>query len=155
MQVDQENDGWILQKLGMLAENSMYVYEAKLGKKNIFRNQLKKVTISYETKKRISTLKKNLKTGQIIGQGSNEAKDLANLPGNICTPSYIARMSKAVSKKYPSLSCKVLGEKEMKKLGMDCLLSVGAGSIQESKLICLSYKGLKHEMKPYVLVGNG
>ena len=155
LQVDQENDGWILQKLGMLAENSMYVYEAKLGKKNIFRNQLKKVTISYETKKRISTLKKNLKTGQIIGQGSNEAKDLANLPGNICTPSYIARMSKAVSKKYPSLSCKVLGEKEMKKLGMDCLLSVGAGSIQESKLICLSYKGLKHEKKPYVLVGKG
>ena len=62
LRVDQENDGWVLQKLGMLAENSMYVYEAKLGKKNIFRNQLKKVTISYETKKRISTLKKNLKT---------------------------------------------------------------------------------------------
>ena len=43
----------------------------------------------------------------------------------------------------------------MKKLGMDCLLSVGAGSVQESKLISINYKGTKANKKPYVLVGKG
>ena len=43
----------------------------------------------------------------------------------------------------------------MKKLGMDCLLSVGNGSAQESKLITLNYQGGKKGDQPYVIVGKG
>ena len=43
----------------------------------------------------------------------------------------------------------------MKKLGMDCLLSVGAGSAQESKLITLNYQGGKKGEHPHVIVGKG
>ncbi|MEC7910344.1 MAG: leucyl aminopeptidase [Pseudomonadota bacterium] len=155
LKVEKEDDDWLLQQLGMLAENNMYIYNPKLGKKNVTPNKLKRITVSYDSRKKTTTLKRSLKNGQIIGKGSNAAKDLANLPGNICTPSYIAKASRQVARKYSSLSCKVLGEKEMKKLGMDCLLSVGAGSVQESKLICLSYKGSKTKKRPYILVGKG
>ena len=155
LKVEEEDDNWIIQHLGMLAENSMYVYESKLGKKNIQKHNLKKISIHYESTESNNKLSRSLKKGQIIGQGSNEAKALANLPGNICTPSYIAKVSRSASKKYASLSCKVLGEKEMKKLGMDCLLSVGAGSAEESKLISLNYRGNKSTENPYVIVGKG
>ena len=85
----------------------------------------------------------------------NAAKDLANLPGNVCTPSYLASNSRSAAKNYTKLSCKVFGEKEMKKMGMDCLLSVGNGSAQESKLISMSYQGGKKGEQPYAIVGKG
>jgi len=73
----------------------------------------------------------------------------------VCTPSYLAKESRSAANKYSSLKCSVLGEKEMKKLGMDCLLSVGAGSAQESKLITLNYQGGKKGEHPHVIVGKG
>ena len=85
----------------------------------------------------------------------NVAKDLANLPGNVCTPTFLANTSKTASRKYPKLSCRVFGEKEMKKMGMDCLLSVGNGSAQESKLISMNYQGGKKGARPYAIVGKG
>ena len=148
-------DADLLQKLGVSIENKVYTYDAKLNKKNQKINYLKKISVCITSKESITTLKKGLKVGQSIGQGMNVAKDLANLPGNICTPTYLASTSRAVSKKYKKISCRVYGEKEMKKMGMDCLLSVGNGSAQESKLISMSYKGGKKNEKPYAIVGKG
>ena len=68
----------LLQKLGKSLESSSYTYDAKLNKKNKKINYLKKVEISIETKDSVANLKKSLKTGQVIGQGMNVAKDLAN-----------------------------------------------------------------------------
>ena len=150
-----EGDEWVLNQLSLIAENQSYTYDAKLNKKNKRVVKLKKLRISMSSSSSDNKLKKALKTGQTVGQGSNAAKDLANLPGNVCTPSHLAKISQAAAKSYASLSCKVLGEKEMKKLGMDCLLSVGAGSAQESKLITIEYKGGKKGEQPHALVGKG
>ena len=155
LKVQDEEDGWLIQQVAFLCENNAYTYDAKLNKKNKTVNKLKKISISIGSKLSASKINKRLKIGQSIGRGSNTAKDLANLPANICTPSYLAKESRAASRKYSSLSCSVLGEKEMKKLGMDCLLSVGAGSVQESKLITLNYKGGKKGQRPHVIVGKG
>ena len=150
-----EGDEWVLNQLSLIAENQSYTYDAKLNKKNVRVVKLKKLRISIDSSSSDAKLKQALKTGQTVGQGSNAAKDLANLPGNVCTPSYLAKTSQAAAKSYASLSCKVLGEKEMEKLGMDCLLSVGAGSAQESKLITIEYKGGKKGEQPHALVGKG
>ena len=149
------NDCSFLQKLGTSLENKSYTYDAKLNKKNKSVNYLKKVSISIESKESDSKLRKSLKIGQVVGQGMNVAKDLANLPGNVCTPSYLASTSKSAANKYESLTCRVYGEKEMKKMGMDCLLSVGNGSAQESKLISMNYQGGKKGDQPYAIVGKG
>ena len=155
LKVEEEENNWISQQIAFLCENNVYTYDAKLNKKNKKVIKLKKVNIAVSSKLSSSKISRSLKIGQSIGRGSNVAKDLANLPGNVCTPSYLAKESRAASKKYPSLTCSVLGEKEMKKLGMDCLLSVGAGSVQESKLITLNYRGGKAGQKPHLLVGKG
>ncbi|MDP1911149.1 MAG: M17 family peptidase N-terminal domain-containing protein, partial [Hyphomicrobium sp.] len=92
-----------------------------------------------------------------IGAGQTLAKDLGNLPGNICTPSYLAEAAQKLSTggERSPVKVKILEEPEMKKLGMGSLLSVSRGSREPAKLIVLEYlKGKKGE-KPIALVGKG
>ena len=96
-----------------------------------------------------------LDQGKWTGLGINEARNLANLPGNICTPTYLAQRARKLSRGNGKLSVSVLEEKNMKDLGMGALLSVSAGSQQAAKLIVMNYKGGKSGQQPYVLVGKG
>ncbi|MCX7195814.1 MAG: leucyl aminopeptidase [Proteobacteria bacterium] len=90
-----------------------------------------------------------------IGQGMKLAKDLGNLPANICTPSYLAQQAVALDKAHKSLKVTVLEEKDMQKLGMGSLLSVTRGTDEPAKLITLEYRGADKKQKPIVLVGKG
>ncbi len=96
-----------------------------------------------------------LREGRAIGIGINEARNLANLPGNICTPAYLSRHARKLARTNDRLNVTVLEEKKMRELGMGALLSVSAGSEQPAKLIVMHYKGGKAADKPYVLVGKG
>ncbi|KAA0874723.1 leucyl aminopeptidase [Nitrincola tapanii] len=93
--------------------------------------------------------------GVAIANGVSSARELGNLPGNICTPSYLADRAKALAEEFDSLKVKVLNEDKMEKLGMHSLLSVGRGSAQPSKLIVIEYNGGDDDSAPHVLVGKG
>lgn len=96
-----------------------------------------------------------LDQGAIMGAGINTARNLANLPGNICTPTYLAQQAKALGKKHDTLTTRIIEEKKMRELGMNSLLSVTAGTDQPAKLIVMEYKGGKAKQAPHVLVGKG
>ncbi|OYV22699.1 MAG: leucyl aminopeptidase [Methylococcaceae bacterium NSO1] len=96
-----------------------------------------------------------LTQGKAIAEGINLTKLLADLPGNICTPAYLAQQAFELGKKYPSLDTSVLEESDMEKLGMGALLSVSRGSRQPAKLITLDYRGGEKNGKPIVLIGKG
>ena len=101
-----------------------------------------------------------VKEGRAIVEGMNLAKDLANLPGNVCTPTYLAKQGRGLSRKYKNIKTSVLDEKDMEKLGMGSLLSVSRGSREPAKLIVMEYDGLgtakgAKKTKPIVLVGKG
>jgi len=96
-----------------------------------------------------------LMQGKAIAEGINLTKLLADLPGNICTPGYIAEQALDLGKKYPSLDISILEESDMEKLGMGALLSVSRGSRQPAKLITLNYQGGEKNSKPIVLIGKG
>ncbi|MFT4045193.1 MAG: leucyl aminopeptidase [Solimonas sp.] len=90
-----------------------------------------------------------------IGKGVSLAKNLGNLPGNLCTPTYLAEQAKQLATQYAAIKTRVLDRADMEKLGMGALLSVARGSSQPPKLIVMEYlKGPKHE-KPVALVGKG
>ncbi|MFT5721380.1 MAG: leucyl aminopeptidase [Motiliproteus sp.] len=94
--------------------------------------------------------------GSAIANGVATARDLGNLPGNICTPTYLAEQAQALADDYDCFTLKVLGEAEMEELGMGAFLSVAAGSEQQAQLIVLEYNGAEAEdSKPHVLVGKG
>jgi len=90
-----------------------------------------------------------------IAQGVALARELGNLPGNLCTPTYLAERAIALAEEFPALTTEVLDEPAMEELGMGALLSVSRGSRQPAKLIVMSYKGGDDQTKPVVLVGKG
>jgi leucyl aminopeptidase len=96
-----------------------------------------------------------VRQGQVVAKAVALAKDLGNLPGNICTPSYLAEEARKLAQGNAKLSAKILTEKEMTALKMGSLLSVARGSRQPPRLIVLSYHGGKRADKPVVLVGKG
>ncbi len=92
--------------------------------------------------------------GAAIVEGMNLTRDLGNLPGNICTPTYLANEAKKLAKTY-GLKCLILEKTAMEKLGMHSLLAVAKGSDQPPKFIVLEYSAGKKTDKPVVLVGKG
>ena len=95
-----------------------------------------------------------LAQGDAIVAGMNLTRDLGNLPGNICTPTYLANEAKKLAKTF-GLKCLILEKAAMEKLGMHSLLAVAKGSHQPPKFIVLEYMAGKKTDKPVVLVGKG
>ncbi len=88
-------------------------------------------------------------------RGMALTKELGNLPGNICTPTYLSAQALALGKAHKKIKVTVLEEKDMRKLGMGAFLSVTRGSEQPAKLVTLEYTGADKKQKPVVLVGKG
>ncbi len=93
--------------------------------------------------------------GVAIANGVSSAREVANLPGNICTPSHLAERAIALAEEFDSIEVEILDEAAMEALGMGALLSVGRGSEQPSRLIVMQYKGAEQGEQPHVLVGKG
>lgn len=96
-----------------------------------------------------------IREGQAVARGMTLARNLGNLPGNVCTPAYLAEQAQAIGKEHKKLKVSVLEESDMEELGMGALLSVARGSRQPAKLIVMEYRGAGGKAKPYVLVGKG
>jgi leucyl aminopeptidase len=92
--------------------------------------------------------------GDAIAAGMTLARDLGNLPANVCTPSHLARTAQRLAREHRNLQTRILNEAAMKRLGMHSLLSVTAGTDEPAKLIVMQYKGAPGK-KPVVLVGKG
>ncbi len=115
---------------------------------------LKNITFA-TIEKPVAALKQALEQATATVHGIDLAKTLGNLPGNICTPSYLAAKAIALSKEHKSIKTTVLEEQDLQKLGMGSFLSVTRGSDQPAKLITLEYYGTDKKHKPIVLVGKG
>ena len=98
---------------------------------------------------------KAITDGDAIAAGVELARNLGNLPGNICTPTYLADQARQLGKQSDKLKVSVMDEAGMKKLGMGALLSVSRGSREPARLISMEYKGGASDAKPVVLVGKG
>lgn len=97
-----------------------------------------------------------LDQGTAIAAGVRFARELANLPPNICNPSYIAEQARAFAAEHANtVSCRILDHEEMEKLGFGSLLAVGRGSANRPKLVVLEHKGGAEGDKPYAFVGKG
>ncbi len=95
--------------------------------------------------------------GCAIGQGINVTRTLGNLPGNVCTPRYLAEQAEALSRESQgALAVDILDEEALEALGAHSLLSVGRGSREPSRLIVMKYQGAEDaDEAPHVLIGKG
>ena len=92
--------------------------------------------------------------GIAIANGVSFTKTVANLPGNICTPGYLADRARELARSH-GLKVSVLEEKDMEKLKMGSLLSVSRGSREPAKLITMEYRGASQDRRPIALIGKG
>ncbi|MGD0959856.1 MAG: leucyl aminopeptidase [Methylomonas sp.] len=96
-----------------------------------------------------------LQQGVAIAEAMELIKRLADLPGNICTPTYLAEQAVHLAAQHEKLNCEILEESDLQALGMGAFLSVSRGSRQPAKLISLYYQGAEASVKPIVFLGKG
>ncbi|SEH04822.1 leucyl aminopeptidase [Candidatus Venteria ishoeyi] len=119
------------------------------------RHPLRKITFCVSLRKDLDNAEQAAIDGRAIVNGTNLARNLANAPPNICTPTYMAEQSKALCKLYQNIRCDVLEEAAMEELGMNAFLAVSKGSREPAKLIVLHYQGADESVAPVALVGKG
>lgn len=154
VEVCDRDTPWMAQQLGRRLGEASYLFNPfKSADKKP--TTLKKVSLLQTARTGLEANKRALAIGSAIGSGVNRARELGDLPGNICTPSYLATQAKTLADQYSNMTCRVLSEKQMQDLGMGSLLSVTAGTEQPAKMIVLEYKGGTRGSKPVVLVGKG
>ncbi len=106
--------------------------------------------------KHASEIRKGIASGGAYAAGCLFARDLVNRPPNKLTPAALATAARAMARRE-GLTCTVMGEAGLRKLGMGGILGVGQGSHQQSKLIVLEMRPRRARGKlPLVaLVGKG
>jgi len=102
-----------------------------------------------------AAVKTGLAQGEAVAQGVALGRELGNLPGNYCTPTYLASEAKRLAKQFKHIKAEVLERPALEKLGMGSFLSVTNGSVQPPKFIILRYNGAAASQAPLVLVGKG
>ncbi|MEJ2590337.1 MAG: leucyl aminopeptidase [Candidatus Thiodiazotropha sp.] len=139
----------------LAAEDALYAYTETRSEVKKNPRPLKRLGLFVHDRRQQKAAARALAHAEAIAGGVRLTKDLANLPGNICTPGYLADQARKLGRSNDKLKVQVLEEKQMEKLGMGALLSVSRGSRQPAKLIVMEYKGGKPDAKPVVLVGKG
>jgi leucyl aminopeptidase len=157
--IDQPDDAVGAYYLGRavadLTTTALYrINDFKTGSKPP-RPRLAKVSLPGLDAQARSEARRGLAQGAAIASGQSLLRDLGNLPGNVCTPRYLAAQAKDLARAHKSIKVKVLDEPQIRRLKMGCLLSVSKGSAEPPRFIVLEYKGGAKSAAPIVLVGKG
>jgi leucyl aminopeptidase len=94
-----------------------------------------------------------LDSGLAIAHGYALARRLAMMPGNVCTPDFLAQTAREIGERH-GVEVSVMGREEMEREGMGSFLCVATATPQDPKLITLQYRG-GGDAKPVALVGKG
>ena len=134
--------------------NALYVFdELKSGRKTPM-TKLRKFGLWQAEARDRKGADQGLAHGGAIAEGQKAARRLADLPANVCTPSYLASYARKLATGNGRIKTTILNEAEMKKLRMGALLSVTAGAKEPAKLVVIQYRGAGSEA-PVALVGKG
>ncbi len=118
----------------------LYTFKRHKKKKEEDEREVQEVTVVERDASRLRALRRAVEKGRILAEAANFARDMANEPANILTPTEMASRAQKMAEET-GLECRVLEQKELEKLGMGAFLGVARGSRQPPKLIVLDYRG--------------
>lgn len=145
--------GWKIRTFCIAAADSLYSFD-RLKSTSAPKRTLTKLALGLPSSTVGETLVTSLHEGIAISEGVSLAKDLANLPGNVCTPSYLANQAVLLGKQL-GIQVEVLNQAEMKKIGMGAMLAVARGSTEPPKFIITKHLRGGKKRAPIVLIGKG
>ena len=137
------------------AEETAYRFDELKSKLDDPEPKLKKLGLWVAHRKGQSAAELGFRHGKAVSEGQSLARRLGNLPGNICTPTYLAAEARKLAAEHEGLKVSVLEEAQMRKLGMGALLAVAQGSRQPPKLIVMEWFAGPKTRGPVALVGKG
>ncbi|AXI01592.1 leucyl aminopeptidase [Aquirhabdus parva] len=140
-----------IEPFALALANKAYQFDVYKSKKST--NKLKSITLQSA---QADALQARINLVNAVHIGQSFTRNLANQPGNICFPEYLADQAIALAAEFPDvLKTSVLDEAQMAELGMHSFLAVSKGSERPGRLVTLEYNGKKDDSKPVVLVGKG
>ncbi len=145
---------WRVAHAVAVAREAVYRFEQMKSKPEGVQPALRRLTLAVGDKAAVRQATTGLEQGLAVAHGMSLAKDLGNLPANVCTPAYLAEQARELAKRY-RMKVTVLEREDMEKLGMGALVSVARGSAQPPKVIVLEYRGGTKSQKPVALIGKG
>lgn len=116
--------------------------------------QIDLLTIVERDRVKLRAMAEAVRRGRILAEATNAARDLVNEPGNTLTPRELGRRARAMAR-GARIRCRVLGPRELRRLGARALLGVARGSQQPPRLIVLNYRGGRRGGPHLGLVGKG
>ena len=146
---------WKVRQAVESANESVYSFSQLKTKKGEPRRPLRKMIFNVPTRKDLHLGERAVVHASAVSFGVKIAKDVSNMPPNICNPQYLNDQSAELVSQYDSLSLETIGEAQMAELGMHTYLAVGRGSVNESVMSVIHHKGGAKNDKPIVLVGKG
>ncbi|QSI78333.1 leucyl aminopeptidase [Niveibacterium microcysteis] len=146
---------WLAAQATQILRDTAYKYDAPRAKKDDDKRGASKITLAFAAKPSAETTR-GAAQGSAIAAGMALARDLGNLPGNVCTPTHLADTAKKLAKEFKSIKVETFDNAGIEKLGMGSFLSVTKGSHEPARFIVMQYHGAKSKKaKPIVLVGKG
>ena len=153
--VKRREVAWRVEHAVAVAMETVYRFDRMKSEPAEVRRPLRKLTLSVPQRSDLAAGEKAAAQGLAIAHGMDLARDLGNLPGNVCTPAYLAERATQLGAEFPDIVVKVLERKDCEELGMGSFLSVTRGSDEPPRFIVMEYMNSPKKAKPYVLVGKG
>jgi len=148
----QNDQAWAIYQNTLMIQRSLYDYEHESRNKAELKNpKLAQITFNVAASE---ALKSQLEQAQATALGMALTQDLANMPSNFCTPSYLAETAVELGDQY-GFDVNILDSEEMIEMGMGAFMAVAQGSHTPPKMICLAYHGADPTEAPIALVGKG
>jgi leucyl aminopeptidase len=151
VEVPGRDSAWRVRIAALTTDHAAYRYTATFKPREKSRHS-ELATVSFVAS---ADAQPGLDQAVAIAEGVQFARELANLPPNICNPAWIADQASAFAAGRERVSCQVLDHVAMEKLGFGSLLAVARGSVNKPKLVVLQFNGGDEGAKPYALVGKG
>ena len=152
--VNGRDGAWKIEQAVLAVMDGMYRFDKLKSEPPKQKRALKKVVLHVADRSEASAAEAAIDRAVAIAGGITLAKDLGNLPGNVCTPTYLAEQARELGSQH-GFEVKILDQEDIGKLGMNAFLAVAGGSRQPPKLIVMEYPGGARDALPVVLVGKG
>jgi len=153
--VKRREVGWRVEHAVVVAMEAVYRFDQMKSQPTEVRRPLRKLTLSVPQRSDLAVGEKAAERGLAIAHGTELARDLGNLPGNVCTPRLLGERALELAAQFPALKVQVLERAEIEGLGMGSFLSVSAGSEEPPRFVVMEYMNSPKKARPYVLVGKG
>ncbi|MFT0171156.1 leucyl aminopeptidase [Paraburkholderia mimosarum] len=151
--VKERTGDWCVRAAILALRNETYRFTQMKSKPDVAQRAFKRVIFSIDAAEE-KAAKLAAKQATALANGMDLTRDLGNLPGNVCTPTYLAATAKKLARDW-KLKVEVLGQRQIEALKMGSFLSVTKGSVEPPQFIVLHYEGASAKAAPVVLVGKG